>query len=502
MENSMIRRISIALSCFAFCALTLLPCDVAAQGAQVDALPSPILTKSKLDKLNKLLGNWYELDLEANELLVQAMNEKNSRKRDKRRKDAAKMRAKARKAKASFQKAFEAEGEKAGDLLRSVPDMLAIFSGCFPYDKQSNGGRAREDNLTKDKADGGYAFRFPQRYNLKKAWPLVYVLPPKRGDGWERRKEFVDQLWPKTAKEAFESTIIVMPRFDDSAKLAAEVDPTEVSDDARKLKIYFLQNLGAMFKRFRIDTDRVYLQAMGDSIPYALRMASLYSDRFAGLILVDPKTSEFDGSTVLTNLTGLGVALIADGDSKQHADAIATSLDAAGVKNVKRIEASGAEGFAAKAVEVHTWMQDVKRDLFRTSFSHTPAADRAWQSYWCQILAAEYLADVRLSDRPMVKVAADRSKNRIEITGRNVSRVRLYLNDLLVDLEKDITLVLNGQVKTVRAQRNLRLLVDPREGLVVKRGDPRYVFTATDSYALPTKADEKKASKDPGGEER
>lgn len=465
-------------------------------------MPSPILPKAKLDGLRKLLSKWYALDLEANEMLRTALSETKERKRDSLRRKASKQRQKARDAKRKFSKSFETEGQKAGSLLRSVPDLLSMFRDCFPYEKQSNGGRVREDKLTKNKADGTYAFRFPQKYSPKKrTWPLVYVLPPKQGKSWLSKKEVLDQFWPKEgAKEAHEELLLWMPRWADDAELSEEVMPSEITDEARKLKIHFLRNLGAAFKRFRVDTDRVYLQASGESIPFALRMASLYSDRFAGLILIDPKQSEFDGTTVFSNLTGLGVTLVADGEDKANADAIEKTMKEAGIENIKRIEGSGVAGFGAKSAEVYAWMKDVKRNLFRTNFTHTPATDRGWQAYWCQILTAEYLADVKLSERPMIKVKADRAKNKIEIEGRNVTRVLLYLNDLLVDLDKDVTLVLNGQVKTVRAQRSLRLLADPREGLVVKRGDARYVFTATDTYTLPSK--EQAKEKGSGGEER
>ncbi|MCB9890031.1 MAG: hypothetical protein H6833_00095 [Planctomycetes bacterium] len=468
--------------------------------AQAADIPSPILPKARLDALKKALSKWYDLDLEANTLIRDA-NEANERKREMMRKQASKVRAKARDAKEAFYKAFEKEGEKAGDLLRSVPDLLEIFSDCFPYEKQSNGGRARDDSLTKNKADGGYAFRFPTKYDPKASYPLIYVLPPKTSKGWETRKEYLDELWPKTSSEALESAIFWMPQFEEGAPLGNQVGPTEVSDTDRAAKSFFLRNLGASFLRFHVDTDRVLLQATGDSVPFALRMASQYADRFAGLILTDPKTSEFDGSTILSNLDGLSICLVSGGESKAHGDAIAKALEDAGIKNVKRIEAEGTAGFAAKADEIYTWVKDVQRNLFRLTFSHTPPTDRAWQSYWLQIVTAEYLADVKIAERPMVKVHVDREKNRIDIDGRNVSKVALFLNDLLVDLDKEITLVLNGQIKTIKVQRSLRLLADSREGLVVKRGDPRYIFVASEAHALPAKG-EGDAAKGSGGDER
>ncbi|HMQ23066.1 MAG TPA: hypothetical protein PKE00_11290, partial [Planctomycetota bacterium] len=345
--------------------------------AQQD-LPSPILPKAKLEALAKALNKWFDLDLKANMLVREA--ETNERKRDSLRKQAAKMRANARTAKEAFYTAFEKEGEKAGDLLKSVPDLLEIFSDCFPYDKQSNGGRARDDLLTKDKADGSYVFRFPAKYDPRNAYPFFYVLPPKNGAEWETSKDFVDELWPKTATEALEGAVYWMPRFDASAPLDAQVAPTDVKDDDRAAKGFFLRNLGAAFNRFHVDTDRVHLQAIGDSIPFALRMASQYADRLAGLVLVEPKTADFDNSTVFGTLDGLSVCIVASKDTASNADAIQKLLEDGGCKNVKRIEA-GSDGFAGKAAEVYEWSKGVKRNLFRSSITYVPPTDRAWQSY-------------------------------------------------------------------------------------------------------------------------
>ena len=71
------------------------------------------------------------------------------------------------------------------------------------------------------------------------------------------------------------------------------------------------------------------------------------------------------------------------------------------------------------------------------------------------------------------------------VTGRNVARLRLLLNDRIVDLDREITLVLNGQVTKRKLHRSLPLLANAREGLVVLRNDPKYVFVASCDVSLP-----------------
>ena len=62
----------------------------------------------------------------------------------------------------------------------------------------------------------------------------------------------------------------------------------------------------------------------------------------------------------------------------------------------------------------------------------------------------------------------------------------LYLNDMLVNLDKKITLVLNGQVREIKRRRQLSLITNTRSGLVFLRNDPKYLFVSRYQCDLPT----------------
>ena len=87
--------------------------------------------------------------------------------------------------------------------------------------------------------------------------------------------------------------------------------------------------------------------------------------------------------------------------------------------------------------------------------------------------------------RPYLKAEADRDANRINITAKNVASLQLLLNDAIVDLDKEFTVVVNGKAVNEKRQRSLITLT---EFVSFKLFDPNRVWTTTYSMAVP-KAD-------------
>ena len=97
------------------------------------------------------------------------------------------------------------------------------------------------------------------------------------------------------------------------------------------------------------------------------------------------------------------------------------------------------------------------------------------KAYWIEVPPTE-------GDGIVIQAEADREANRISVTGSGVASVTLFLNDELVDLERPVTIVLNGVEQTDVIPRSvddmLRLL---------KRGtsDPGKFYVAAKTYDLP-----------------
>lgn len=448
-------------------------------------LPARILTARKTAGLRKRLRDWYEVELEATDKLNESRRLGHDTRRARiLRKQARRLRSKARKEKEQFQKEFQDQCRRSGDLLKSVADMRAILAGCFPHRDQHNGGVVKTEVVDRD-SEIEYALRFPPGYDTDRDWPVVVLLAPHRSqvdpDGAE---EYLEATWPKSATAGLDRLIVVSPRVPDD--LAGEDSAESPNQRNERRRLWLLRVLADVFLKFRVDTDRVYLDVAGDAIPFALRIATLFPDRFAGLVLRNPEiVGELDDAIVLENLNQAGALIVTDVEHEPASRELAQAFEREKQASVTiHKEEDGATSVERAAVAMR-WLQRTRRDLFKTSLTLMPAHDRLRKCYWLAITKAAYLAEVPEEERPRVQVAADRKHNRIEVTGRNVDEIRLLLNDLLVDLDKPITLVANGRIKEVQIRRSLPMLADARRGLVVLRNDPRFVFVAQCTVPIP-----------------
>ena len=76
--------------------------------------------------------------------------------------------------------------------------------------------------------------------------------------------------------------------------------------------------------------------------------------------------------------------------------------------------------------------------------------------------------------KPYVEAVADRDANRITVKTKNVSALVLYLNDALLDLDKDFTIVLNGKAVTEKRQRNFYEMTE----WMFTQFDPNVIWTS------------------------
>jgi pimeloyl-ACP methyl ester carboxylesterase len=447
--------------------LLVTPSSVTAQAAQDE-------TKLKARDIRRLQGqlkDWFDPVIESVEL-----SNSGDGSTDRGRKKIQKLNRDARKARQKFIDSLEDRGEKLGGVLSSVPDLLAIFEGCFPFKRSfSRGDVSKEWVDPKNKKENAYFMRRPKGYDPKESWPLVFTLTSRSG---LQAEEYLEKVWAGES-DFIKSTIFAAPELPADHDLSTVVDirsERDVSAEAPK-RTWFLRNLGALLTTYRLDTDRVYLEAVGDATPFAMRIVSLFPDRFGGLILRDPQGIE--------NLTAgnclLVPILIVGAKDGENVTKLSKMLEDAGHKKFKVLEGKGEAPYADTQAEVAEWLKTAKRDLFESEVQLMPAHDAFRRGYWVEIAAGSYLNQVGPEDRPMVKVSADREKNRIEVTARNIEQVRLYLNDAIVDLDKEITLVLNGKIRQDKRTRSVRRLAD----WVLRRGDSRFLFVTMGVYDIP-----------------
>ncbi len=464
-----------------------------AQGGDV---PSPVLPKGDIKTLNKKLAAWFKLKTEANDLDNSLDDLKSDRQRKKLRKKIRDLNSKARKAREKFMTDFEKKGQKVGGLLKHVGDLRAIFEGCFPYKNVFSDGKPKKRwaEIRGKKKSNPFFLRSPKAYKATKDWPLILTLPGKENGKYPSGEKIIEKLWPSDVGDLGSNYLVAAPELDPEIDFNAPFNPSTQKEEEiareslRRRTIHRI--LRDIFINFRVDMDRVYMVALGDFAPFALRLVSTFPDRYAGLILIRPSSFE---EARISNLSNLAVAVIHDENGKAEAEGFASALEKAGGK-VALFSATKKGPGGGRTEDLVSWMEENRRVLFRNRVVLEPVTDYFRKSYWVEILEASYISEVPKDEKPRVEVTADPATNRIVVKARNVTKIRIYYNDLLANLDKEITLVLNGTTKLDKRIRSFTTL----QNLVITRGDPRNIFTAMGVYSIPKPEESAGAEEDSG----
>jgi hypothetical protein len=182
-----------------------------------------------------------------------------------------------------------------------------------------------------------------------------------------------------------------------------------------------------------VDDDRIVVAGLAGQEEAAARLAASFTDRFAGLVLGSGSLPDF---------------------------AIRRNLDPLPTLRLRR------DRPALPAVTA--WLRRVRRDPFpaRIDWSIGPlrAEDRAW---WI-------LVTLQAANGASGRVRAEiQPENRIRLRTRGVRRLRVLLNDRLVDLDRMVVLHVNeDQIVSRMPTRSVRRVVDAVEAL----GDRGAVF--------------------------
>ncbi len=426
--------------------------------------PKPILSASEIKSLNKKAKKWYDTWFEWDA----AEGSKRPQK------------GKARvKAQDDFRKDWDSKSEKKGDLLASVPDMEGIFSDVFPYDRVS--GLSGVLKQVKAKTGPTYHHVVPRSYKPDSAIRTVLVLPSfdDNKSAWSDPATSFEGRWKGSTMLA--DTALVFPLIDDGMDLDSAPELDEEGDLLERSRVgAVLAPAGAFQKQFNMDRNAFYLDAGKGSSAFGLRMAINFPNRFAGIILRSPVDND---DLRLGSLTGLPILMVAGGDSKQDCDALAKRLNDVEGSNCTVIEGEGEFPYLASNAKIVEWMtstdNSTRRELFRNRVVIQPIMDRFRKAYWVEMGTAEPLSSLAPEDRPFIEAVADRKTNRITVTTKAISDFTLLLNDELIDLSKEFTVVINGTAYTEQRDRSFRKMTD----MMFTKFDTTWLFPVI--YAAP-----------------
>jgi hypothetical protein len=450
-------------------------------GGDKEKLPSK-LTPAEQKKLADLANSWFTAWARSDE--IGRDDKASAQQKEKARSDA-------RKQEDAFQREWTAKDQKHG-LLAQLGDLRAIFAGAFAYRSEPGNGEYRDEVPPKDEKAPTYGIVLPKSYKADVATRSVLLIPgyDEQRKRWVPARDWFKDTWK--GSDLAKDTLFVLPRLDEKLavgeqqKLVEDLDPVpdlsepaqEAQEEERNTAI--LRPMFQAMVRFHMDRDRLVIDAGKGGCAYALRLASYFPSRFAGLVLRHPTDP---GRIRLDSLNGIPVLLLVKevdgepGEERKAADKIADVLNGLypGSCTVKAVKADYPFGTAAG--EIGTWMHDVRRDLFKKKVTLVPNHHhwRFQSGYWVRILEAEMLHQVAEKERPAIVAEADRAANRITVTATGVSKLLLLLNDALVDLGKDVTIVVNGNAETRKIARRQDLLTQSIRGNL----DPAFLWVAS-----------------------
>lgn len=425
-----------------------------------------VLSKSEQESLGNLLRGWFKARAAYRDAPEGARREIAGKKEEA--------------AKEKFIKEWGAKSKKA-DVLGCVGDLRAIFAGCFEFERKTG---STDVQKFKGRKNEPFEAVVPKRYRPGVPTPTVLMIRGSSERGWALGNEWWSSIW-KPAPDAADF-IAILPPLDDAMDLDPPLDwakPGSEEQDKARLWAVMIP-MGEANHALHIDRDRLYLDCGKGSCLFGLRLATIFPQMFAGVVLREPPDP---ASLRLESLTGMPVLLLRTDATKAACQKVADALNELQEGSCTLLDAKGSYPYPESANEVVAWCKGRKRDLMRLRVVIANNYDPfSRDAYWVAMGKAASVLEVSGAAKPYLDVATDRSANRVTVTAKNVEHFTLLLNDALVDLDKAFTVVVNGKaLAPVKLERNLRDLCER----VYIKGDPGHLFPAAHTFVVPAGSD-------------
>ena len=388
-----------------------------------------------------------------------------------------------RKAKETFNDAWES-AEKKGEILGSMADLSAIYNNCFTPSKPKHGKGKLYPQTMGSGSDLKWGIFVPKKYREKSPWPAIVALPDGAAGKWAKPADHFKNTWEGSAMMS--SHVVHIPSIPEGLELDPvpdySRDGAEADENNRNRTV--LGTLGYVLNNYNIERDKVFLDCGQEGCGYGLRLASLFPDRFAGVVLRNAVAVD---EIRLGALSNLPILMLKSADNAATVDALKARLEEACPGMATVIEAKGAAPHLESAGDILTWMEEKRRVMAPAKVVLEPNHDRFKKAYWVNIHVAESLLTTTGDDQPRMTVEADRAQNRITVEAKSVERFELLLNDALVDLSKEFTVVVNGKAVQETRRRSFRDM----HSRMVTRNDWGYLFPVRYVTTVPKEAEDK-----------
>ncbi len=315
----------------------------------------------------------------------------------------------------------------ARDFLGQTADLARAVWLSRDYDdaRRERGKTVEGEHREGTFAAGGmaYAYRLPKEYDPRRAWPLILTIPEQG----ETPAGHVRAHWVN--RELLDRAILFAPAM---PEVQTEWDKVMVEGRPGGLA-HLLTAHRIAGERLAVDPERVFVVGRGKGVPVAVAAGNYSPQRFAGVIGWAGDAGEMGPDNFLNLPT-----LFAGGAA--GARAFRDRADELGFDNCT-IESDATEE------KVWRWIQAHSRDTWPTRVRIVVGDPFPTRVHWLRV------APTALDTNATAVV--DREAGRIDITCSGTSSVALFLSDALVDLDRPVTFVCNGESTERTVDRSL-----------------------------------------------
>lgn len=395
-----------------------------------------------------------------------------------------KERDKAARAREKAKDAFDAEWQKAekkGNVMASMADLRGVFENCFllkPPAKTVNTLWNEKSKLFQLE----YSYYLPKTYKPSVPHLAMWVLPGRAsadaGAPFTKASDYFAATWDKTplAGEA----IFHLPNpiagleFDPLPDFSREADDAE---EQRRID-WMWGTYAETLNTYNVDRGRLFLDCGRGNCGFGLRFVSMFPDRFAGVVLREPVA--VDGLR-LGSLAGVPVLMVKSAATAAAVEGLQKRIEELAPGTVTVVDAVGEHPYKDLTPKLEEWLRSKRRNAMPSKVVIEPNHDKFNNAYWADIVVADRLISAAADKKPRLECIADRAANRITVKAVGVERFTIYLNDDLVDLDKEFTIVVNDKAVTEKKARNFR---DMRENVIV-RSDWELLFPVRYNATVP-----------------
>ena len=327
-------------------------------------------------------------------------------------------------------------GKKKGNMAAlAAPGFWAhsIHAGRFSKRRGETPKKVKEKKVEFELRNGGngfatVAFHGAAKYSKKVSHPYLFVLLEEGQDAKAYVKNLVE------TRPELKAGWIVAAAAEDSKTFPVSKDPSV----ALPVIVHLTRSW------FNVDSDRWFLEGSGKMSSVIQELAcTLIPDRVAGVVLRNPTEAKASHNAAMTT-----AFVLHDEAGKAVAEAW-NKLDETHNKSA----VAGAEGEAAVLAWLlgHAGRKLPKSYSFETTMKKQPPHNPDWTGSLRVISPGEY------DKRTQIDVDYDREKNTVSVAAENLSEFILYMNDELLDLDKEVSVSVNGEVQITKIfERRMR----------------------------------------------